>query len=296
MHATGSRWRAIKTRALHRERGAGETPLWARALLATTAAFLVSLPASADIEYVTPSQATAAARELPRQAVNAGRVWLILGGGSLALFALTLAAENNAAWFPAIARANQAMRKTRDPVAEAPAPAEEASQETVDSQRLAAARQEAELQASVLAGLSEARSKVLPDSPSAARAVERGADGADTTGAERGSAGAREDGDAPAAETRAPMFELTAEDIERSAREAETAQAKGEVAQEAAGSESAATEAASESGEGNEGSMPEAVSAPAKGSRATGRKEGGGESEEGSATGAATGTRRKKRS
>lgn len=50
------RWRAIKTRALHRERGAGETPLWARALLATTAAFLVSLPASADIEYVTPSQ------------------------------------------------------------------------------------------------------------------------------------------------------------------------------------------------------------------------------------------------
>lgn len=165
----------------------------------------------------------------------------------------------------------------------------------------------------------------MPDSPSAARAVERGADGADTTGAERGSAGAREDGDAPAAETRAPMFELTgecrgvcrsctgwmvsresvaacspfpaaAEDIERSAREAETAQAKGEVAQEAAGSESAATEAASESGEGNEGSMPEAVSAPAKGSRATGRKEGGGESEEGSATGAATGTRRKKRS
>ena len=56
------------------------------------------------------------------------------------------------------------MRKTRDPVAEAPAPAEEASQETVDSQRLAAARQEAELQASGAAR--DSRSCISRDSRS----------------------------------------------------------------------------------------------------------------------------------
>lgn len=53
------------------------------------------------------------ARPLPKQAFDKGRVWLVFIGGAASLFLVTVAAENNEAWFPAIARANAVMAARR---------------------------------------------------------------------------------------------------------------------------------------------------------------------------------------
>lgn len=63
-------------------------------------------------EYVSPSmeQMQAMAKPFKKQEVNKGRVWLLFVLGASSLFGITVLVENNGAWFPAIAKANKAMK------------------------------------------------------------------------------------------------------------------------------------------------------------------------------------------
>lgn len=64
-------------------------------------------------QTVSPEQATASARPLPKQQVNKGKVWLIFVLGAASLFGAAVVMENNASFFPAISRANRAMATAR---------------------------------------------------------------------------------------------------------------------------------------------------------------------------------------
>ena len=67
---------------------------------------------SRPVQTVSAQQATQMARPLPKQQpVDKGKVWAVVVGGATVLFGATLLAENNGAWFPAISRANEAMRQ-----------------------------------------------------------------------------------------------------------------------------------------------------------------------------------------
>lgn len=66
------------------------------------------------LQTVTASQAVDSARPIAAQTVHKGRVWLLLGGGSALLFGATIVVENNESFFPAISRANKAMRRSRE--------------------------------------------------------------------------------------------------------------------------------------------------------------------------------------
>jgi len=96
----------------------GTTKLQDISLAVVTAALASSVLAGAaigaDIQTLTPSQAVASARALPERVVKKGKVWLLLAGGAAALFGATIVIENNANFFPAIARANLAMRTNRN--------------------------------------------------------------------------------------------------------------------------------------------------------------------------------------
>jgi len=92
----------------------------AAALLAATlslggggGALLTPPPARAELATVTLDEATAAARPLPQQAVRTGRVWALIGLGAAGVFGAAVAVENNAAWFPAIAKANRAIKANK---------------------------------------------------------------------------------------------------------------------------------------------------------------------------------------
>ncbi|GFH09311.1 uncharacterized protein HaLaN_04421, partial [Haematococcus lacustris] len=63
---------------------------------------------------VSPSQITQYAKSLPKQQVDKGRVWTVVVGGAAILFGATVLAENNEAWFPAISRANKAVKMSRE--------------------------------------------------------------------------------------------------------------------------------------------------------------------------------------
>lgn len=54
-----------------------------------------------------------AAKPLPKQQVNKGKVWLIFVLGAASLFGTAVVMENNRTFFPAISRANRAMAVTR---------------------------------------------------------------------------------------------------------------------------------------------------------------------------------------
>ncbi|KAF6256016.1 isoprenoid synthase domain-containing protein [Scenedesmus sp. NREL 46B-D3] len=80
----------------------------------TAAALIHPLPAAADLVQTVPaSQVTQTARPLPKQYIDKSKVWVVFIGSAASLFILTVAAENNGAWFPAIARANAAMTQAR---------------------------------------------------------------------------------------------------------------------------------------------------------------------------------------
>lgn len=92
------------------------------AVTALAAAFLASAPltppkASAEIQTVSATQAVNMAAPLPKQApgrIDKGKIWLAFAGGAFALFGATYAlTEANSAFFPAIARANEAMAASR---------------------------------------------------------------------------------------------------------------------------------------------------------------------------------------
>jgi putative Ca2+/H+ antiporter (TMEM165/GDT1 family) len=53
------------------------------------------------------------AKPLPKNYIDKNKVWTVFIGSAASLFILTVAAENNGAWFPAIARANAAMSQAR---------------------------------------------------------------------------------------------------------------------------------------------------------------------------------------
>jgi len=82
-------------------------------LAASTSLLLAPLPSQADIQYVPASQITEKARPLTlQQPVDKKTVWTLFIGGAIVLFGTTVVLENNASLFPAIARANKAMRLT----------------------------------------------------------------------------------------------------------------------------------------------------------------------------------------
>jgi hypothetical protein len=54
------------------------------------------------------------ARPLPKQRVEKGKIWTVFIGGATVLFLTTIALENNPQLFPAITRANDAMRKASE--------------------------------------------------------------------------------------------------------------------------------------------------------------------------------------
>ncbi len=62
-------------------------------------------------QMVNAQQVTQMAKPLPKQSFDKGRVWTVVIGGAVALFVGTVLMENNPAWFPAISRANQAMKE-----------------------------------------------------------------------------------------------------------------------------------------------------------------------------------------
>lgn len=89
------------------------TILWMLLYSSPTPAFCSSL------QTVPVAQMTQMAKPLPKQEyIDKGKVWTIFIGGAASLFAITVAAENNKSWFPAIARANEAMAIARKRAAE----------------------------------------------------------------------------------------------------------------------------------------------------------------------------------
>ena len=58
----------------------------------------------------TLDQMRSMAKPFKKQEVNKGRVWLLFVLGASSLFGVTVLVENNSAWFPAIYRANKAMK------------------------------------------------------------------------------------------------------------------------------------------------------------------------------------------
>ena len=186
--------------------------------------------------------------------------------------------ENNEKWFPAISRANRAMKSARDQMAarEAAAAAEQAAFE----QRLAAVQAERRADAvvdnAVLEGLQEARQRsalaaapaaaapAAPSLPAAATEVEpeleeeeeevevQAAPGSSSGSgmAEAGAAdGSGSSGSAAAWEVRKPLFEISAEQIEASSRlqelQQELERRKAEAAAAGAGAGAAAAPAGS---------------------------------------------------
>lgn len=65
------------------------------------------------MQTAAPSEAISAAKALPQQEVNKGKVWLLLAGGSAVLFGATIFLEKQSQLFPAISKANQAMTQSR---------------------------------------------------------------------------------------------------------------------------------------------------------------------------------------
>lgn len=78
---------------------------------ACAAALLLTCPpAHAELQTVPADQIVSMAKPLPQQTVNKGRIWLLFILGASALFGGTVVLENNEEWFPAITRANKAMK------------------------------------------------------------------------------------------------------------------------------------------------------------------------------------------
>lgn len=104
-----ARWRADGGRAAPR---AAAVPTLVAAALAF-AAWTAPPPAVAEVTTVTPSEAIAAAKPLPKAPVDKGRVWLLFAVGAAAVFGAAVGAERVEALFPAIAKANKAVAASR---------------------------------------------------------------------------------------------------------------------------------------------------------------------------------------
>ncbi len=58
------------------------------------------------------------AQPLQKAEVNKGRIWLLFVLGASSLFGVTVVVENNGSWFPAISRANKAMKMSMKAIEE----------------------------------------------------------------------------------------------------------------------------------------------------------------------------------
>ena len=144
--------------------------------------------AFAELQTVTADQVTTLAKPLKVQTVNKNRVWLLFVLGASSLFGVTVLAENNEAWFPAIARANKAMAASavaaKKRAEEAPAfEGEEEEEDVLDEEeqlqfeeRLLEVQQERKgdvrLESAVAAGLAGARRPSLNAAAAAAAVVD----------------------------------------------------------------------------------------------------------------------------
>lgn len=110
------------------------------------------------VEYVSPNidQMQAMAKPFKRQEVNKGRIWLLFVLGASSLFGVTILVENNGAWFPAIAKANKAMKASMKAM-EARERQEAINAESVSNQIFVTEEiQQDSLQDAVLAGIRQA--------------------------------------------------------------------------------------------------------------------------------------------
>ena len=67
-----------------------------------------------DLQTVAPQDATSYAKPLKAQPVKKGRIWGLFLVGATGLFGGAVALERNSNFFPAIAKANQAIAATRE--------------------------------------------------------------------------------------------------------------------------------------------------------------------------------------
>ena len=221
--------------------------------------------ALADIQTVPVDQALQMAKPFKKQQVNKGRIWLLFVLGASSLFGITVLAENNGDWFPAISRANKAMRvskkkrqeqlqqpeSNREEEEEFPAP--NADLESVDPEeaaRLAAVQAEREAdaraEAAVLEGLRSARQRAGVDSDvGGEQEVEAESDDSEESeGEESGAEDERSSGadtwsreevgtiDFASTTTRRPLMEISTEQIEASVRQRKAASALAELSEE----------------------------------------------------------------
>jgi hypothetical protein len=151
------------------ERSTGLGPIISRLAGATAAAIiLATAPASfAELQTVPPDQVTSLAKPLKVQTVNKNRIWLLFVLGASSLFGVTVLAENNEAWFPAISRANKALAASAAAAKERARRAEE--EQLQFEERLGQVQQETtmdnRLESAVAEGLLEARRPPPTTSP-----------------------------------------------------------------------------------------------------------------------------------
>ncbi len=132
-----------------------------RVLGATAAAIILSTaPASfAQLETVPADQVTSIAKPLKVQTVNKNRIWFLFVLGASSLFGITVLAENNESWFPAISRANKALAASAAAAKERARRAEEEQLEF--EERLSDVKQEttmdSRLESAVAEGLLKAK-------------------------------------------------------------------------------------------------------------------------------------------
>ncbi|KAG7667753.1 hypothetical protein NADE_002608 [Nannochloris sp. 'desiccata'] len=128
---------------------------------ATAAAIIIATaPASfAELQTVPPDQVTSLAKPLKVQTVNKNRIWLLFVLGASSLFGITVVAENNESWFPAISKANKALAASTAAAKERARKAEEEQLQL--EERLAEVKQEtttdSRLESAVAEGLLQAR-------------------------------------------------------------------------------------------------------------------------------------------
>jgi len=173
------------------------------------------------IEYVPADQMTSLAKPFKKQHVEKGRVWLLFVLGASSLFGVTVLVENNSDWFPAIAKANKAMAAAQKAME-----AREKESDTdgvIVEQDFTGYQEEYDdddanerLQQAVLSGIGEARQKAglaEKKSPTAEEnyQVEDEVEFAD----QEGSMEMTQDDD----EKRKPLFEISGQDIDKSAEE-----------------------------------------------------------------------------
>ncbi|KAK9862288.1 hypothetical protein WJX84_005881 [Apatococcus fuscideae] len=119
-----------------------------------------SLPAAAELQTVAPSTATEVAKPLKSQPVDKNKIWLLFGAGAAGVFGTAVLLENNERLFPAIAKANKAMRMAQQ-MRESGVNKEEPPIETT-----AAEPSEDPSQSAFAAGLKEASQKAKAQSTS----------------------------------------------------------------------------------------------------------------------------------